>query len=83
MTVIKGRNQMVAHILHMKSAVKLLDFTTMVPMSRQPPAEDDNVLRQGQRALATFAFSGGPQYIRSGMRVIFRDGPIRGFGVIR
>ena len=92
MTVVKGRNQMVAHILHMKSTVKLSDFATMdtregsaplVSVSRQQPADDDNVLRPGQRAIATFAFSAGPQYVRSGMRIIFRDGHIRGFGIIR
>ena len=71
---------MTAHILHMKRTVKLLDFNRMDETVRYG---DGNVLRPGQRAFATFSFLGGPQFVRSGMRVIFRDGYLRGFGIVR
>ena len=43
---------------------------------------EQTVLRPGQRAQARFEFLQGPQYVRSGMRVIIRDGHVRGVGII-
>lgn len=96
--VTKGRAQLTAHILHLKCTVKLMDFEIidsslaplMAPARKKVGgsgnnADDDDsssVLRPGQRATATFSFPAGPQYVRSGMRIIFRDGHVRGFGKI-
>ena len=45
--------------------------------------EDDGiVLRPGSRAKVTFEFAKRPEYIRPGMRMLFRDGRVRGVGII-
>ena len=45
--------------------------------------EDDViVLRPGSRAKVTFEFAKRPEYIRPGMRMLFRDGRVRGVGII-
>ncbi|EEC51034.1 predicted protein, partial [Phaeodactylum tricornutum CCAP 1055/1] len=40
------------------------------------------VLRPGSRAKVKFEFSQRPEYIRPGMRMLFRDGRVRGVGII-
>jgi small GTP-binding protein len=40
------------------------------------------VLRPGSRAKVTFEFAKRPEYIRPGMRMLFRDGRVRGVGII-
>jgi GTPase len=40
------------------------------------------VLRPGCRARVTFTFSQGSAYIRKVMRIILRDGHVRGIGVV-
>jgi elongation factor 1-alpha len=44
--------------------------------------EDCIVLRPGSRAKVTFEFAKRPEYIRPGMRMLFRDGRVRGVGII-
>lgn len=45
--------------------------------------EDDGiVLRPGSRAKVRFEFAKRPEYIRPGMRMLFRDGRVRGVGII-
>ena len=44
--------------------------------------EDVIVLRPGSRAKVTFEFAKRPEYIRPGMRMLFRDGRVRGVGII-
>jgi elongation factor 1-alpha len=40
------------------------------------------VLRPGSRAKVRFEFAKRPEYIRPGMRMLFRDGRVRGVGII-
>lgn len=44
--------------------------------------EDGIVLRPGSRAKVRFEFAQRPEYIRPGMRMLFRDGRVRGVGII-
>lgn len=44
--------------------------------------EDEIVLRPGCRARVRFEFAKRPEYIRPGMRMLFRDGRVRGVGLI-
>mmetsp|Transcript_12941 Transcript_12941/g.29300 ORF Transcript_12941/g.29300 Transcript_12941/m.29300 type:complete len:168 (-) Transcript_12941:83-586(-) len=76
-TFIKGQTNSTIHILHVKTACRLVDFDTMAGNGTTV------VLRPGQRATATFEFLQGPQHVRKGMRVILRDGHVRGIGIIR
>jgi len=80
-TMVKGRSQMIAHILHLKCAVRMVDFEILD--CGLIVDNDGSVLRPGQRARVKFSFSARPQFIRAGMRVILRDGHVRGIGKIK
>merc|ERR1711976_161355 len=73
-TLAKGRGCITAHILHNKQPVKFIDFLV--------GGSNPEVLRQGDRAVVTFQFKRRPQYVRPGMRVILRDGNVRGYGIV-
>lgn len=82
-TMVKGQTQTTMHILHLKQTCKLQDFETYSSNAEPLPQTEKMVLRPGQRANASFNFLGGPQHIRTGMRIIFRDGHVRGIGMIK
>ncbi|OEU18750.1 P-loop containing nucleoside triphosphate hydrolase protein [Fragilariopsis cylindrus CCMP1102] len=44
--------------------------------------ENEIVLRPGCRAKVTFKFAKRPEYVRPGMRMLFRDGRVRGVGLV-
>lgn len=78
-TTIKTGYETMAHILHLKQHVRvekieLLDATNAV--------DDVAVVRPGSRAKITFRFLKRQEFIRKGMRILFRDGHIRGVGMI-
>mmetsp|Transcript_25779 Transcript_25779/g.60686 ORF Transcript_25779/g.60686 Transcript_25779/m.60686 type:complete len:472 (+) Transcript_25779:119-1534(+) len=82
-TMVKGQTQTTMHILHLKQTCKLDDFEIIDARGMSTSGADQKtVLRPGQRARAKFSFLQGPQYIRKGMRVILREGHVRGIGLI-
>ena len=44
--------------------------------------DNEIVLRPGSRAKVRFEFAQRPEYVRPGMRMLFRDGRVRGVGLI-
>lgn len=44
--------------------------------------EEGIILRPGSRAKVRFEFAKRPEYVRPGMRMLFRDGRVRGVGII-
>ena len=80
-TMVKGQTQTTIHILHLKQSCRLEEFEILDDCGIADSFEQ-TVLRPGQRAQARFEFLQGPQYVRSGMRVIIRDGHVRGVGII-
>lgn len=93
-TMVKGQTQTTIHILHLKQTCQLDDFqiidsngvalsSSSVGADQKRQARQPTVLRPGQRARAKFSFLQGPQYIRKGMRVILREGHVRGIGLIK
>lgn len=81
-TMIKGQFNVTMHILHVRENCRLIDFDA-VEGDRNTGPDHKLILRPGQRATATFQFLHGSQYIRKGMRVILRDGHVRGIGIIK
>jgi elongation factor 1-alpha len=79
-TMINGRYQTMVHILHLKRTVQLTSIETFDPGSIYSGSEV--VLRPGCRARVTFTFVQGPAYVRKGMRIILREGHVRGIGVV-
>lgn len=40
------------------------------------------VLRTGDRATVVFEFVGNPEYLKEGMKILFREGKTKGLGVV-
>jgi elongation factor 1-alpha len=80
-TMMTRRYQAIVHILHQKRTVQLTSIERFDPGSVCSSSEV--VLRPGCRARVTFTFiQEGPAYVRKGMRIILRDGHVRGIGVV-
>ena len=53
-----------------------------LPSQKDEENEGGFVLRPGSKARVLFEFSRRPEYLRKGMRLLFRDGRVRGVGVV-
>lgn len=84
-TMVKGRYEVTIHILHQRPTCRLMDFQTMDGCSNENKnegADSKIVLRPGEMARAKFGITDGAYHLRPGMRVVLRDGGIRGVGKI-
>jgi len=93
-TTIRKNYQAFLHILHIKQSARAVDFSLIdangdiikkdeKENSDTPSSRPNIVLRQGNRARVHFAFCSRPERIRVGMKIMFRDGLVRGAGVIK
>lgn len=80
-TIIKGKYQTVIHVLHVKQTARVIDFT--VREGSMFASEASSVLRPGMVATVKFQFINRPEYIRKGMRLLMRDGHVRGIGIVK
>ena len=76
-TVTKDSYVSMLHILHMKEPARVIDI-----FQAGGNNSDENVttLRPGQGAKVTFELTRRPAYIHEGMKLIMRDGHVRGIG---
>jgi len=90
-TTIRRSYQAYVHILNVRQSafarhIEIVNHNVIgLPPSHRATDEDENeciVLRPGSRAKVTFEFAQRPEYIRPGMRMLFRDGRVRGVGII-
>jgi len=81
-TTIKVGYNTMAHILHIKQNVKVEKIELIDDSQTMLDSEDEIVVRPGNRAKITFRFMKRKEFIRPGMRMLFRDGHVRGVGVI-
>ena len=90
-TTIRRSYQAYVHILNVRQSafarhIEIVNHNVIgLPPSHRAKDEDENdciVLRPGSRAKVTFEFAKRPEYIRPGMRMLFRDGRVRGVGII-
>mmetsp|Transcript_25550 Transcript_25550/g.36649 ORF Transcript_25550/g.36649 Transcript_25550/m.36649 type:complete len:704 (-) Transcript_25550:51-2162(-) len=87
-TTIRRSYQAFVHILNVRQSayarhIELVKNVALVlPGRHHNDAEEGIVLRPGSRAKVRFEFAKRPEYIRPGMRMIFRDGRVRGVGII-
>jgi GTPase len=70
-TTIRKNYQPILHVNNTRQAAKIIDIKN-----------NNNILRIGDRTKVTFEFVTRPAYINSGDRVIFREGRLRGIGII-
>lgn len=90
-TTIRRSYQAYVHILNVRQSayakhIEIVNNNVIgLPPSHKAADENDKesiVLRPGSRAKVTFEFAKRPEYIRPGMRMLFRDGRVRGVGII-
>lgn len=90
-TTIRRSYQAYVHILNVRQSavarnIEIVDSTVAGPPSGSGADTLDEtegiVLRPGSRAKVRFEFAQRPEYVRPGMRMLFRDGRVRGVGII-
>lgn len=84
-TTIRPDYETMVHVLHIKQHARIVNIEVIndaqLGMDVDVDAEN-NVVRPGSRAKIKFRFLQQKEYLREGMRVLFRDGHLRGYGVI-
>jgi len=89
-TTIRRTYQAYVHILNVRQSAfaKKIEIvhTNVLGLSTTHTAlygeENEIVLRPGSRAKVHFEFAQRPEYVRPGMRMLFRDGRVRGVGLV-
>jgi len=74
-TTIKEGYQPFVHIEHVRQAVKMLEIN-------KEEISTDKLLRGGDKAIVKLEFGTKPEYIKPGMRMIFREGKVKAVGKI-
>jgi len=72
-TTIKDGYQPFVHIEQVRQSVKMSNIINK---------ENDNILRSGDKATVDLEFIAKPEYIKPGMKLIFREGKIKAVGKI-
>mmetsp|Transcript_26280 Transcript_26280/g.60467 ORF Transcript_26280/g.60467 Transcript_26280/m.60467 type:complete len:125 (+) Transcript_26280:2263-2637(+) len=88
-TTIRRSYQAYVHILNVRQSafakhIEMIKTGTVVPVGKEGKRDEEGcvVLRPGARAKVRFEFAKRPEYVRPGMRMLFRDGRVRGVGII-
>ncbi|KAL9189440.1 hypothetical protein ACHAXT_009115 [Thalassiosira profunda] len=88
-TTIRESYQAYVHILNVRQTafarnIEIVNNNALgLPPSHNAKRDIEGiVLRPGSRAKVRFEFAKRPEYIRPGMRMLFRDGRVRGVGII-
>jgi len=85
-TTIRKNYETMVHILHMKQIARVENVEVLEDTNGYSTRGDDSgggpVVRPGCKARITFRFLKRKEFMRTGMRVIIRDGYVRGCGVI-
>eukprot|EP00557_Chaetoceros_sp_GSL56_P001191 CAMPEP_0176491218 /NCGR_PEP_ID=MMETSP0200_2-20121128/8310_1 /TAXON_ID=947934 /ORGANISM="Chaetoceros sp., Strain GSL56" /LENGTH=728 /DNA_ID=CAMNT_0017888623 /DNA_START=96 /DNA_END=2282 /DNA_ORIENTATION=+ len=89
-TTIRKSYQAYVHILNVRQTAfaKSIEIVNKnaagLPPSHRAQSDEDHgiVLRPGSRAKVRFEFAQRPEYVRPGMRMLFRDGRVRGVGLV-
>mmetsp|Transcript_17913 Transcript_17913/g.25265 ORF Transcript_17913/g.25265 Transcript_17913/m.25265 type:complete len:693 (-) Transcript_17913:1582-3660(-) len=89
-TTIRRSYQAYVHILNVRQSafaknIEIVNTNALgLPPSHSAHNDDEDgiVLRPGSRAKVRFEFAQRPEYVRPGMRMLFRDGRVRGVGLI-
>lgn len=74
-TTIKEGYQPFAHVDHVRQTVRMTEINKL-----ECKENDDKILRTGDKAIVKLEFTTRPEYIKEGMKIIFREGKVRAFG---
>ncbi|KAL7538586.1 hypothetical protein ACHAXR_008656, partial [Thalassiosira sp. AJA248-18] len=88
-TTIRESYQAYVHILNVRQTafarnIEIVNNNALGLLPSHGAKQDSEgiVLRPGSRAKVRFEFAKRPEYIRPGMRMLFRDGRVRGVGIV-
>lgn len=86
-STIKEGYQPFVHIEHVRQSVKMIEIEKIINKSdnkiKTDNNEDDKHLRSGDIAIVKLEFIIKPEYIKTGMKLIFREGKVKATGVIK
>ena len=74
-TTIKDGYQPFIHVNHVRQAAKMTEI-------KKINSKDDNILRSGDKANVKLEFIIKPEYVKVGMKLIFREGKVKAVGKI-
>lgn len=83
-TTIKEGYQPFVHIEHVRQSVKMIEFIKIETNDNKCFSENkkENILSSGDKANIKLEFLIKPEYIKVGMRLIFREGKVKAVGKI-
>jgi len=89
-TTIRRSYQAYVHILNVRQSayaksIEIVNNNALGPSNTHTALygeANEIVLRPGSRAKVRFVFAKRPEYVRPGMRMLFRDGRVRGVGLV-
>jgi GTPase len=84
-STIKEGYQPFVHIEHVRQSVKMIEITKIETnkIIDNKVLDDDKHLRSGDKAIVKLEFIIKPEYIKPGMRLIFREGKVKATGIIK
>ena len=71
-TTIAPNYQAVLHVGSIRQTVRIISIRE----------NEKQVLRTGDRATVVFEFVGNPEFLKEGMKLLFREGKTKGLGVV-
>jgi elongation factor 1-alpha len=84
-TTIKEGYKPFVHIEHVRQVVKMLEINKEIcttNINNEDTMLNDKLLRCGDKALVKLEFGTKPEFIKIGMRMIFREGKVKAIGKI-
>jgi GTPase len=79
-TTIRAGYEPIIHAYTMRQSAKILSISNKI--NARQNSIDDNVLRTGDKATATFRFMHHSEYLKSGSRILMAEGMVKVIGVV-
>ena len=84
-TTIKEGYQPFIHVDHVRQSVKMTNIKKIESIDENNNiiySKENDILRTGDKAMINLEFIIKPEYIKTGMRIIFREGKVRAVGKV-
>ena len=81
-TTIKINYEPVVHSYAIRQTVTLINIQNKINSRNNTIQTAENILRTGDKSLATFMFKYRPEYIKPGFRILLAEGGVKIIGVV-